>query len=186
MRSPHSHEYSFEELALHPCRNCHDRDCSRTDSPRERRGGESEHSHQHLRWTRADRDAGRETNATVSVWQYSQSTGVLTQDGRYVATCYSGHGRGLNNPRFEDALAIGPIPQGRYEIGEGFTHPHCGPVAMRLSPFPGTNTYGRSGFLIHGDNGRENWSASNGCIIASREVRLRIEASPDRTLEVIP
>ncbi|WP_084110420.1 DUF2778 domain-containing protein [Erwinia typographi] len=41
---------------------------------------------------------------------------------------------------------------------------------------------GRDGFLIHGDNGRG--TASNGCIVASLDVRKRIADSGDRELLV--
>jgi len=41
---------------------------------------------------------------------------------------------------------------------------------------------GRTGFLIHGDNGKG--TASNGCIVASLEVRQKIAASGVKELNV--
>lgn len=43
------------------------------------------------------------------------------------------------------------------------------PYTFRLVPCLGTETYGRSGFLIHGDNAASD--ASHGCIIANRDCR---------------
>jgi len=53
---------------------------------------------------------------------------------------------------------------------------------MDLSPSAATNTFGRSAFLIHGDN--LSHTASHGCVILRRDVRERISASTDRTLVV--
>jgi hypothetical protein len=55
---------------------------------------------------------------------------------------------------------------------------------MRLTPFPGTQTYGRDGFLIHGDNVLHD--ASQGCIILDRAVRNRISSSGGNRLNVLP
>ena len=55
----------------------------------------------------------------------------------------------------------------------------------RLTPQSGTNTYGRDGFLIHGDNTAMNHTASHGCIILPRIVRAGIDASDDKVLEVV-
>jgi hypothetical protein len=55
---------------------------------------------------------------------------------------------------------------------------------MRLNPKDVDTD--RSGFLIHGDNGRENQGASDGCVIMNRNVRNRIGNSGDNILRVIP
>lgn len=52
-----------------------------------------------------------------------------------------------------------------HSIGVAFTHPKAGPMTMRLTPMKGTDTFGRDGFLIHGDKMSVNHTASNGCII---------------------
>ena len=103
---------------------------------------------------------------------------------------YSGQGQGLNNPKAQDKPNVGPIPQGNWKIepqknnvtGQG----HKLPASMRLDPAKGTETYGRSGFLIHGDNSQRNNSASNGCIILDRSIRNQIGGSGDNNLTVVP
>ena len=119
-------------------------------------------------------------------WCYSQSTGqLLDPDGGIIATGYSGRDGGLNDPADQDIPNFGPIPRGSYTIGRVFSHPSCGPVAMRLEPAAGTDTHGRSGFLIHGDNSAMDHTASHGCIILPRVIRDRIWASGDRALQVV-
>ena len=59
---------------------------------------------------------------------------------------------------------------------------------MRLTPNPGTNTFGRGGFLMHGDNSLLNHTASEGCIIAPRGIRDLVaaaRAAGDNQLTVI-
>ena len=55
---------------------------------------------------------------------------------------------------------------------------------MRLLPAPGTNTHGRSGFLIHGDNVMKDKSASEGCIILGPKIRQQIADSKIKWLLV--
>jgi RHS repeat-associated protein len=128
-------------------------------------------------------------------WEYSQSTGQMTHvlpDGtkQVVGTGYSGKDEGLNNPKAQDKPNVGPIPQGDWKIepqkdnvtGQG----HKLPASMRLDPSKDTDTFGRSGFLIHGDNSQQNHSASNGCIILDRPTRNQIGGSGDNNLTVVP
>jgi len=119
-------------------------------------------------------------------WKYSQKTGALTNPaGNRVGIGYSGHGDGLDNPALEQQQCEGPIPQGEWEIGQFFDDPgHKGPLVAHLMPLPGTETFGRSGFMIHGDNEHLNHSASEGCIVLPRILREMILASNDRTLVV--
>jgi hypothetical protein len=118
-------------------------------------------------------------------WTYSQSSGKLLHNGTLVATGYSGHDEGLNNPSLQDEAQIGPIPQGAYSIGPvTANHPGKGPVVMEIIPKPGTQVFGRSGFLIHGDNQAVDHTASHGCIILGRPTREQIAASADRDLVV--
>ena len=93
---------------------------------------------------------------------YKQSTGVLSHNGVELGICYSGHAAGVNNPADEKIQMVGPIPEGVYTIGTPFTHPTCGPEAMRLTANPGTDTFGRGGLLMHGDNSALNHTASEG------------------------
>jgi len=56
-----------------------------------------------------------------------------------------------------------------------------------LTPIEGTDTFGRSGFMVHGDNQALNHSASEGCIVAPRFIRDQIAAglSVCSVLEVV-
>jgi hypothetical protein len=117
-------------------------------------------------------------------WTYNQRTGTLTApDGQLTATDgYSGAGQGRNNPAMESEANVGPIPRGIYQIRSARHSVHTGPVSMDLAPGTGTHTFGRSAFLIHGDN--LTHTASHGCIILRREVREQINGSTDRELIV--
>jgi hypothetical protein len=117
-------------------------------------------------------------------WFYSQSSGALSHDGAFVGTGYSGKGAGLDNPDLQDVPDEGPIPEGTYTIGPASTHPGKGPVVMALEPDPSNQMFGRSGFLIHGDNVEMNHTASDGCIILSHDIREQIDDSEDRVLIV--
>jgi hypothetical protein len=117
-------------------------------------------------------------------WIYSQSTGDLTHNGSHVATGYSGNDDGKNRPIMQSLPDIGPCPQGDYQIGPPEDHPRLGPVAMPLTPTAGTNTFGRSGFFIHGDSIAHPGTASEGCIVLNAAARQQIAASGDYALTV--
>jgi hypothetical protein len=79
---------------------------------------------------------------------------------------------------------VGPLPRGLYRIvGEPFIHPHCGQYCLRLEPDAANQMYGRSGFLIHGDNGKG--TASEGCIVLARPARELIVAQGYAEVEVV-
>lgn len=118
------------------------------------------------------------------MWTYSQSSGELHHDGELIATGYSGHGKGVNNPEMQAVPDVGPLPQGMYTISEASTHPRLGALSMHLMPDPNDEMYGRSGIYIHGDNSRLNHSASLGCIVLPHDVRQMLSESPDKRLEV--
>ncbi len=115
------------------------------------------------------------------MWRYEISTGTLTDpSGAFAGTGYSGlAGRWRNNPSEVAAVAMGPIPPGLWHIGPAHLSPHTGPITMDLDPKQGTHTLGRSAFRINHD-------ASHGCVILGPAIRRQIEASEDRTLEVVP
>ncbi|HEY5998128.1 MAG TPA: tlde1 domain-containing protein [bacterium] len=128
-------------------------------------------------------------------WVYSRSSGQLTHEDPPlrsvdVGTGYSGHGLGLNNPTLQFLRNVGPIPQGTWTIGPQQNNTTGSgtnlPASMRLTPAADTQTLGRDGFLIHGDNGRGNRSASQGCPVFNRNIRNQIGGSDDNTLVVIP
>ena len=117
------------------------------------------------------------------VYQYSQSTGELTQHGTLVERGYSGFGEGKNNPEMQEVVGIGPIPQGTYIIGKAYDHAHLGPCVMNLDPVKGSETFGRSAFRLHGDN--KTHDASHGCIIMGPATRHKVALSSDRKLVVV-
>jgi lipoprotein-anchoring transpeptidase ErfK/SrfK len=119
-------------------------------------------------------------------WKYSQSTGeLINPTGSRVGYGYSGHGVGLDNPKQQAVADVGPIPAGTYTIGRFFDDSNGkGPIVAHLVPDVDTDTFGRSGFMIHGDNQAVDHSASHGCVILPRVLREQIMASNDRVLLV--
>ena len=112
----------------------------------------------------------------MSAWTYHSDTGLIESPiGFKMGEGYSGNGAGLNNPAMESAPMHGPIPRGAWTIGEFFDDPGGkGQVVAHLTPIEGTDTFGRSGFMIHGDNSALDHSASEGCIVAPRFIREQI------------
>ena len=128
-------------------------------------------------------------------WIYDQKTGLLSHvspDGNVdlVGVGYSGFGKWHNDPTMQGVKNEGPIPQGGWHIGPQelvvTSANHALRGALPLSPLPGTNTFGRTGFLIHGDNQYQNLTASQGCVIMGSGMRDEVGQSPDRTLMVVP
>ena len=121
-----------------------------------------------------------------ATWTYAQNTGELQQDGKHVSTGYSGASEGKNNPAMDNVLNIGPIPRGDWTIaGPPVDSKDHGPYVLKLNPAPSTETYGRTGFLMHGDSKEHPGGASHGCVILPRAVREDVWQSGDRDLEVI-
>jgi hypothetical protein len=121
------------------------------------------------------------------MWTYAQKTGKLLQDGRLVGTGYSGFDNGKNNPAMQAVHDVGPIPQGEWTIvGPPMNTPSHGPFVLTLEPADGTNTFGRSGFLMHGDSIQSPGCASHGCIIMAHTVRDQVWNSGDTDLQVVP
>ena len=119
-------------------------------------------------------------------WTYTQKTGELQQDGKHIATGYSGAGVGKNNPAMENVQDVGPIPHGNWTIvGPPADTPDHGPYVLRLQPNADTDTFGRSGFLMHGDSKESPGCASHGCVIMPRPVREQVWTGGDRDLEVV-
>jgi len=122
------------------------------------------------------------------MFAYSQSTGEFQQNGKLIGTGYSGHNvpdgpQGRNSPDLESVPDVGPIPRGHYTIGDPVSIPNHAPPVFPLSP-AGVPPYGRTGFLIHGNNVQND--ASRGCIILDYPVRTAIEDALEsgRELEV--
>lgn len=120
------------------------------------------------------------------MWTYAQKTGDLFRDGQHVATGYSGCDNGKNNPEMQAVPDVGPIPQGDWTIvGPPVNTAGHGPYVLTLEAVAGSNTFGRSGFLMHGDSIESPGCASHGCIIMPRVVREQVWNSNDRELEVV-
>jgi Protein of unknown function (DUF2778) len=119
------------------------------------------------------------------MWIYDQRTGTLSRNDEVLGQGYSGFGDGKNNPVMQDEANLGPIPKGSYEIGPPRDTPTHGPHVMELSPSAETHTFGRSGFLIHGDSVVNPGTASHGCIILARDLRDKISSSNDSQLRVV-
>jgi hypothetical protein len=119
-------------------------------------------------------------------WQYSQSSGQLSRNGVLVGTGYSGYGADKNQPNDESVKDLGPIPQGEYTIGppEALNGGPHGPFVLPLTPKSTNQMFGRSGFLLHGDNIEFPGMASKGCMIMGRPIREEVAASGDADLTV--
>ena len=121
------------------------------------------------------------------MWTFDVKAGAILSPTKFpLGAAYSGNGKGLNNPLMDGVPDVGPIPPGQWQIGEFFDDPGGkGPLVCHLTPAPGTDTLGRSGFMIHGDNQLMNHSASEGCIVAAHFIRQAIATSPDKILSVV-
>lgn len=119
------------------------------------------------------------------VWRYEQSTGRIYRNGVMAQTVpgYSGKNAHKNRPSSQSIPNHGPIPRGNWTIG-GYTS-NKGPLTIALTPKPGTNTFGRTSFRIHGDSIGNPGTASDGCIILQLGTRQAIMASGDHDLEVV-
>jgi hypothetical protein len=118
-------------------------------------------------------------------WVWSQSAGTISHDGSVVGHGYSGADLGKNNPGMEDAVGVGPIPTGLWDMTGIESNGPTGPFTIILVPEPGTDTCGRSAFRIHGDSINSPGTASHGCIILARPIREQIWNSGDHALEVV-
>lgn len=110
------------------------------------------------------------------MWTYHQATGDLYHDKVLEGRGYSGHGADINVPAAEGHPGSGPIPRGRYRMARGRTSPNTGPITINLDPI-GHNALGRSLIRMHGDNQLGNRSASHGCVIMGRAIRMEVDAS---------
>lgn len=120
------------------------------------------------------------------IWKFDTSNGRMTRDGHLVGTGYSGDEDHYNQPDAENMVDQGPIPRGTYTMSKFFDDPGGkGPLVCRLMPKEGTNTFGRSGFMMHGDNAQHSKTGSHGCIVLEHNVRAQVCASGETELEVV-
>ncbi|NYT42332.1 DUF2778 domain-containing protein [Sphingomonas sp. R-74633] len=118
-------------------------------------------------------------------WKWDQSAGELWYQGKLISTGYAGNGRGKNNPAMQAAVGVGPIPRGCWRMTAVRDSANTGPFSIVLEPEPGTATFGRSAFRVHGDSVRNPGTASHGCIILPRAIRERMWRSGEKLLEVV-
>lgn len=121
------------------------------------------------------------------MWTYRQSDGTLLHDGTVIGVGYSGYGAHANHPADETLKNLGPIPQGTYAIApveDADGGPH-GAFVLPLVPHAENEMFGRSGFLMHGDNAKGNHTASMGCIIMPKATRVLVAQSGDAALVVV-
>ena len=105
-------------------------------------------------------------------------------DGSYIDTysCCSGQsGSCRNNPSCQCQVAVGPLPQGTYTLGNMMTFKGM-PYCYELYPYSSNNMCGRSGFLIHGGSCSSN--PSEGCIVIESE-NTRYKIKSGATLKVV-
>jgi hypothetical protein len=93
------------------------------------------------------------TTTTGGPYTYSQSAHRFSgtaYDGTYIDTtgCCSGQsGSCRNNPSCQCQVSVGPLPQGKYSLGNMMTFKGM-PYCYELYPVASNNMCGRSGFLI--------------------------------------
>lgn len=126
------------------------------------------------------------------MWTYEQASGRLLHNGAPQATGYSGCGTGKNNPALESMEGVGPCPRGSFTLelitgddGQPCDYEHKKAPVFRLIPKPGTEMFGRAGFLVHGDSVSAPGTASHGCVIENHAERLLILQSGDTDFEVV-
>lgn len=119
-------------------------------------------------------------------WFYEQRSGrIWRNNDPDLTTGYSGAPGAINDPTQQHKIGIGPIPRGVYKILPAVNHQRLGPISMFLDPDKGNEMFGRGQFYWHGDNSKQNQSASEGCIISDRPSRMEVNQSTDKTLVVI-
>lgn len=119
------------------------------------------------------------------MWTYCQSSGKLYEGTQEIGQGYSGYAHGKNNPSFQEVHDVGPIPAGDYNLSRPYNDHERGPIVMRLTPVAKTNTFGRDGFLMHGDSIHDPGTASHGCIIMPATVRAYVAQKGGTLLRVV-
>lgn len=118
------------------------------------------------------------------MWNWEQSTGILSHDGIEVAQGYAGKGIGKNNPEMQNVHQVGPLPRGVYVIGEPVNTDKLR-YALPLFPDPQNEMFGRSAFFMHGENPATPGASSDGCpVVEPLAKRQEIAASGDTQLVV--
>ena len=135
--------------------------------------------------------SGTATNLNLDYYVNFMVLRVEPDNGlEYPIAATSGKGEGMNNSDMEREPNVGPIPRGMYhidttqisnpnifmDIARNIIFGDWGDWRVPILPDPGTNTYGRSGFFLHGGL----FLGSAGCIDVGGG--LLGDASTDRLL----
>lgn len=118
-------------------------------------------------------------------WEYNVREHRFYHDGTpaFFAN-YAGASGYKDDPAQECVKDNGPLPRGRYTIGEPHNYPHTGKYSLSLIPDSANSMCGRDAFKIHGMSSKRPLDSSNGCIIAPLSIRKQIWASGDTELIV--
>ncbi len=121
----------------------------------------------------------------IVMWLYVQHNGKLYRDGHLIGTGYAGYPPHVNRPDDQCLIKLGPLPRGFYTIGPAYSHPKLGPVCMDLTPDASNEMCERSLFRIHADSILSPGNASEGCVVQNHSVRIQVEMSGDKRLQVV-
>jgi hypothetical protein len=108
---------------------------------------------------------------------YNQKTGEFCNGNTGKCTMtYSGY-KGETDQTKKNS---GPIPEGKYTVANS-----CDQQRGRcnLTPDSSNNMFGRSSFQIHGDNNKNDKSASRGCIILNQNDRAGLKPGDKVTVK---
>eukprot|EP01017_Pseudomicrothorax_dubius_P026940 TRINITY_DN304_c0_g1_i3.p1 TRINITY_DN304_c0_g1~~TRINITY_DN304_c0_g1_i3.p1 ORF type:complete len:146 (+),score=44.08 TRINITY_DN304_c0_g1_i3:3-440(+) len=117
-----------------------------------------------------------EAQAVTHVFSYRGGKGSFyNARNKKTYSAYSGDQAHYNKEQFQNLRAKGPIPVGKWKVVQtNNRHPYLGYQAHWIEPVSVPKIYGRSEFFVHGDNSRQNHTASAGCIIVENEARENI------------
>lgn len=121
------------------------------------------------------------------MWHYLSDLGKLYHEDpdTDVGFGWSGQRAGKNNPAMQNVPKVGPTPEGFYTVGKAYHHLRLGPVTMNLEPDDSNQMYGRDEFRVHGAAKVNPELSSEGCMILPESIRLMLDASQDRRLQVL-
>ena len=109
--------------------------------------------------------------------------GVTPATNSFSADAYSGAPPYVSGPNATHIKNEGSIPVGTWTMQKGMYRASHGEFVFHLDEHPGTNTFGRDKFMIHGskhfqqcvqDTGKCGASGSKGCIIMGYEDRRQL------------
>ena len=122
----------------------------------------------------------------VMSWKFDRAAGQLISPAGDVYGAYSGQPPYVGSVADDWRVGLGPLPAGRYTFGDVRADGgHMGPFVLPLLPDPANDMKGREAFFLHGDSIAHPGYASEGCIVAARQVREEVADGSDKELEVV-